>query len=88
MNKLLVVVSYKWWFLQKHYKWSTYLTNYICILVIKFNYLGCGVGGVLINNRGTSECGLCPWSFSGKVGAYAGRLSTCIIEPSEPVAST
>ena len=22
-----------------------------CILVIKFDYLGCGVGGVLINNR-------------------------------------
>ena len=54
MNNLLVVVPYKLWFLQ--YKSSTGLANscsrkYILgIVVIKFNHIGCGVGGVLIND--------------------------------------
>ena len=57
MNNLLVVVPYKLWFLQyQHYKSSTRLANscsrkYIVgIVVIKFNHIGCGVGGVLIND--------------------------------------
>ena len=57
MNKLLVVVPYKLWFLQyQHYKRSTMLANscsrkYILAIVVnKFNHNGCGMGGVLIND--------------------------------------
>ena len=57
MNKLLVVVPYKLWFcssnttrgllgLQIHA-----LESILGIVVIKFNYFGCGVGGILINDE-------------------------------------
>ena len=47
MNKLLVAVSYEVETLQ-----AVYLLLKKLILVIKFNYFGCGIGGVLIiNNR-------------------------------------
>ena len=40
-------------------------------MVIRFNHLGHGVGGVVMLMIGkSSRCGLCPWSSSRKVGAY------------------
>ena len=59
MNKLLVVVPYKLWFLQQqHYKRFTRFTrlanscsrNILGIVVIKFNHIGCSVSEVLIND--------------------------------------
>ena len=56
MNKLLVVVSYKWWFfsavetLQAVYLAYKFMhLKFIFYIIV--NYLGCGVGGVLFNNR-------------------------------------
>jgi hypothetical protein len=40
-------------------------------MVIKFNHIGCGVGGVLLIMGGSSGCGLCPWRCTGKVETYA-----------------
>jgi hypothetical protein len=41
-------------------------------MVIKFNCIGCGMGGVLLMIDGSSGCGLHvrSWSCTGKVGAY------------------
>ena len=54
MNKLLVVVPYKLWFLQ--YQRFTRLANSCSreyIPGIVFNLIGCGVGGVLVNDGRT-----------------------------------
>ena len=39
------------------------------------NHLGCGAGGVLINERRGSGCGVYPCCSSGKVGAYDGYIN-------------
>ena len=49
MNKLLVVVPYKLWFLPTGGLLS--LQVHEGIVVIKFNHVGCGVGGILVNDR-------------------------------------
>ena len=42
------------------------------IVVIYFNHIGCGVDGVLLDDRRIQWVWCIPWSCSGKVGAYAG----------------
>jgi hypothetical protein len=60
--------SYKHWYL---IVFATLWEDAKYIVVIEFNRVVWG--GVLIINDslgGSSGCGVCPWSCSGKVGAY------------------